>query len=252
MTTDPNALPDLSRPLTEAEIDELDRALAALPEDRDSFDIAMLEGYLVGVLLQPESIPDDDWLPPIFDAPDGEPVIPGDEAQVARVLELLMRHFATLEAQIEAREPFDPILYDIAIEGQARPSRDQALAALWPWASGFAAAMHEFPEVLEIADDDEAVDDAIAEIFRHVPVDPDDDSEHARELREDRARLDEMSPLADLDDAVAAVVDAVMDIADVTRPREPLVRDGPKVGRNDPCPCGSGRKYKQCHGRSDD
>ncbi|OGI38517.1 MAG: preprotein translocase subunit SecA [Candidatus Muproteobacteria bacterium RBG_16_64_10] len=27
------------------------------------------------------------------------------------------------------------------------------------------------------------------------------------------------------------------------------VRTGPKVGRNDPCPCGSGKKYKQCHGR---
>jgi preprotein translocase subunit SecA len=27
-----------------------------------------------------------------------------------------------------------------------------------------------------------------------------------------------------------------------------LVRDGVKVGRNDPCPCGSGKKYKQCHG----
>ena len=30
-----------------------------------------------------------------------------------------------------------------------------------------------------------------------------------------------------------------------TRP----VRTGPKVGRNDPCPCGSGKKYKQCCGR---
>ena len=29
----------------------------------------------------------------------------------------------------------------------------------------------------------------------------------------------------------------------------PTMRDGPKVGRNDPCPCGSGKKYKQCHGR---
>ena len=28
----------------------------------------------------------------------------------------------------------------------------------------------------------------------------------------------------------------------------PLVREGVKVGRNDPCPCGSGKKYKQCHG----
>ncbi len=29
----------------------------------------------------------------------------------------------------------------------------------------------------------------------------------------------------------------------------PVVRDGEKVGRNDPCPCGSGKKYKQCHGK---
>ncbi len=29
---------------------------------------------------------------------------------------------------------------------------------------------------------------------------------------------------------------------------EPYVRQQPKVGRNDPCPCGSGKKYKQCHG----
>jgi len=31
--------------------------------------------------------------------------------------------------------------------------------------------------------------------------------------------------------------------------QKPFVRTGQKVGRNDPCPCGSGKKYKQCHGR---
>ncbi len=30
---------------------------------------------------------------------------------------------------------------------------------------------------------------------------------------------------------------------------KPMVRDTPKVGRNEPCPCGSGQKYKKCHGR---
>jgi preprotein translocase subunit SecA len=29
----------------------------------------------------------------------------------------------------------------------------------------------------------------------------------------------------------------------------PFVRDGKKIGRNDVCPCGSGKKYKQCHGK---
>jgi preprotein translocase subunit SecA len=38
------------------------------------------------------------------------------------------------------------------------------------------------------------------------------------------------------------------DMADTTVRRTP-VQAGPKIGRNDPCPCGSGKKYKQCHGR---
>ena len=33
------------------------------------------------------------------------------------------------------------------------------------------------------------------------------------------------------------------------RRHTPIVKTGPKVGRNDPCPCGSGKKYKDCHGR---
>ena len=31
--------------------------------------------------------------------------------------------------------------------------------------------------------------------------------------------------------------------------QETVRRSQPKVGRNDPCPCGSGKKYKNCHGR---
>jgi preprotein translocase subunit SecA len=31
--------------------------------------------------------------------------------------------------------------------------------------------------------------------------------------------------------------------------QQPYVRRGGKVGRNDPCPCGSGKKFKHCHGR---
>jgi SEC-C motif-containing protein len=31
-------------------------------------------------------------------------------------------------------------------------------------------------------------------------------------------------------------------------PQQPLVREAPKVGRNDPCPCGSGKKFKKCCG----
>ena len=33
------------------------------------------------------------------------------------------------------------------------------------------------------------------------------------------------------------------------RPKTEPVKAGPKIGRNDPCPCGSGKKYKNCHGK---
>lgn len=38
--------------------------------------------------------------------------------------------------------------------------------------------------------------------------------------------------------------------ADPSQKLQPIRRDQPKVGRNDPCPCGSGKKYKKCHGTS--
>jgi preprotein translocase subunit SecA len=37
--------------------------------------------------------------------------------------------------------------------------------------------------------------------------------------------------------------------ADEAEEAKPFVREGRKIGRNEPCPCGSGKKYKQCHGK---
>ncbi len=39
--------------------------------------------------------------------------------------------------------------------------------------------------------------------------------------------------------------------ADAAQQQTPYTREGQKVGRNEPCPCGSGKKYKQCHGKLD-
>jgi preprotein translocase subunit SecA len=50
---------------------------------------------------------------------------------------------------------------------------------------------------------------------------------------------------ADYDEALAAVAEAPA----VAASPPPFTRAGQKVGRNDPCPCGSGKKYKHCHGR---
>lgn len=50
---------------------------------------------------------------------------------------------------------------------------------------------------------------------------------------------------ADYDEALAS---PSADEAEQLAGGQPVVRDGMKVGRNDPCPCGSGKKYKNCHG----
>jgi preprotein translocase subunit SecA len=50
----------------------------------------------------------------------------------------------------------------------------------------------------------------------------------------------------------AAVAEAPPELARREAQAQPIMpahRDAAKVGRNDPCPCGSGKKYKQCHGR---
>jgi len=57
---------------------------------------------------------------------------------------------------------------------------------------------------------------------------------------------------ADYDEALGATAGGGGDEGNggvAVAPPPPFVRAGQKVGRNDPCPCGSGKKYKHCHGR---
>jgi uncharacterized protein len=52
-------------------------------------------------------------------------------------------------------------------------------------------------------------------------------------------------------DALAAAIWAVYDLRQMWRslgPRVDPIRKPAEPGRNDPCPCGSGKKYKKCHG----
>ncbi|HEX6590424.1 MAG TPA: SEC-C metal-binding domain-containing protein, partial [Moraxellaceae bacterium] len=56
-------------------------------------------------------------------------------------------------------------------------------------------------------------------------------------------------------DADAVIAEEQAELAAIAKGEQPLaapepfVREGAKVGRNDPCPCGSGKKYKHCHGQ---
>ena len=114
-----------------------------------------------------------------------------------------------------------------------------------PWVAGFQWAQACFPEREDTADD--AVGAALARLYRHLPPETDEE-------RELVATMDREQPLADLDAGIEDLVNATAELWDLTAKARfavaPLRRETPKVGRNDPCPCGSGKKFKQCHGKA--
>jgi preprotein translocase subunit SecA len=79
--------------------------------------------------------------------------------------------------------------------------------------------------------------------------------EQQQEIREGREQKTDMTKLrqqkTELDSSGAEEIthgDDYHDPSNVAVKQQPVVA-APKIGRNDPCPCGSGKKYKQCHGK---
>lgn len=257
-----------SRDLSDAEFAELDDLLADTPEPLDPLDVVMLDGFLCGVLVQPVLIEPAQWLPVVFDLDGRALPADADPAWLARCSELILRRQAALNRAMLEDGWFDPLVLEpdddappategdataSALEGDATPAApdDDPLAdlspvsrALMPWVAGFQFATDHFPALLELPDD--AVSLAVARLFRHLPAQTDEEREVVATLNRD-------FPLPDLDAAIEELVLAVADLADLTRDAryrvETVARDGPKLGRNDPCHCGSGKKFKHCHGR---
>ncbi|NMB41156.1 MAG: DnaJ domain-containing protein [Firmicutes bacterium] len=69
------------------------------------------------------------------------------------------------------------------------------------------------------------------------------------ELYDDDDEGDEIAGFFDEDDGVDDFFVDDFDPFGSFEPQQPYVREHPKIGRNDPCPCGSGKKYKKCCGR---
>ena len=81
--------------------------------------------------------------------------------------------------------------------------------------------------------------------------------EAPQQLREGRQQKTDMSSMqANKEEIDAAGDDYAANEKDYYDPsgggaavKQEPVKVGPKIGRNDPCPCGSGKKFKHCHGR---
>jgi uncharacterized protein len=246
----------LATALSDADLDEWGQLLAAGWAPEETMDLEEIDGLLAGMLCGPRLVLPSAAIATIFG--DEEPAWP-DQRTVERFHELLLRRWneiaSALDAPIERLD--DPRAYvPLMTEwDDSEEAIQKALAAgeidRLPqygelWALGFMHAVtmtqddwNDLPK-----DDDEGaqmVEEALSAIMALVP--DEDDPETGMSIDE-------------RDEMVADALVAVYDMRDYWkqvnfergRNKEP-VRRAPKIGRNDPCPCGSGKKFKACCGR---
>ena len=85
-------------------------------------------------------------------------------------------------------------------------------------------------------------------VLSHVQVRREDPAEEEARLRREAEALAERMQFQHADASALAAEQNNGEEGDVAVAAAP-VRAEPKVGRNEPCPCGSGKKYKHCHGQ---
>jgi uncharacterized protein len=248
----------LLQPLSDADIDDLARMLGADWAPESTMDIEQLDGFLAGLICSPSVAMPSRYVPEIFGA---EPQFP-DMATAQRFYGLLMRRnnqIATaLNAPVERLDDpraYVPLLLDWSADGEiARAIAQSDETAPLPlagelWARGFMHAvelMRDDWEAVPEGDEEGArlVGDALDAIVALVPDEDEEGGRAAAGSDEERGDL--------ISEALIAAYDLREYWRDVqfeqVRVKEPIRRE-PKVGRNDPCPCGSGKKFKQCHGR---
>jgi uncharacterized protein len=225
-------LQDLPLPLR-----ELEARMSALPAECDVMMLGELDGFLTGVLVCPDLIPPSEWLPLVWGG--GDPDIAegcafGDTADLNAFCQLVVAHYNQIGADLN-RGPgtFAPI-YEVDA---------QSNYVVWElWLSGFTGAMALRPESWKAValDGDEDAATALATLLALAGIDADGVG-----LTEEH--IEELVPMAP--DMIPFCVDklhAWRVRRDTPQPRPLTIRA--KIGRNERCPCESGRKYKTCCG----
>jgi uncharacterized protein len=207
----------------------LDGALADLPVEQPML-LTELDGFLTGLLLSPQAISADEWMAIIW-GPETEGVPPFEDPLDVRWFAAAVAARQAEIARDLARGKFQPVL-DI-------DERDREVLCE-DWIVGLAEAVALRPEAWSaLADDDD-----VAETWSRL--------ETLIEVAREESELDSVAINALQDHAVRDLTDAVLRLyAASDRPalataRAPSAAPAAKVGRNDPCPCGSGRKHKRC------
>jgi uncharacterized protein len=208
--------------LTEADVQRLSLYLCELGDD--AMLLSELDGYLAGVIVCPEMIPPSEWLPLVWG--EGHMFQSPEEAQ--ELLPIVMALYNDIARAIGRSRGYVP-----------RLDADTDDSPLWElWASGFARALDLRPWAWSLYDD-MAEDDPEAIPFRLLnALATAAEESGGSDLHDDLQKL--------LRDNAEAILGSSVERLNRTR-LATLEADRPtKIGRNDPCPCGSGKKYKKC------
>jgi uncharacterized protein len=198
-----------------------------------------LDGYLTGIIVTPQaaSIRPSAWIARLWgdDAPIFE-----DEAQIEAVLGAVMIHYNTLLRDIDRslkRMEADRIVdyRPLFLSGDQKPTHD----AMRAWVRGFWKAMALAPETWSALVEDDRTNIIIAPFVGFFDLGTDEPHEIPDDI-DDRFDAD-----ATLIPRMILVLRKLARIRE-TAGRTTLLSRRSKVGRNDPCPCGSGKKYKRC------
>lgn len=212
-------------------LDELDRAL--LEQGEDCMLLSQLDGFLTGILVSPDLIVPSQWLRLVWAGEDGTgmPVF-SDMGGLQRFTDLVMHHYHVILGSLGQAGSFEPVL-------EIDTRTDETFWEMW--VEGFGQAMDLAPAGWQriVADDDPGCGAAIAGL---------------RELRSFADGTRKLSRAAEdrWDREAPSLIPIWVEMLHQWRvendPHRPSAIKRQKIGRNDPCSCGSGRKYKKCCG----
>ena len=252
--------------------DELD---AILDDMRSRYDETpqweFCEGFMAAVICMRRPLAPDDYLSALlalpFEANEANEADPeagsfADDAQQTRFMTLWHQRRAevatALDSEVDSLEDdrcYHPEVMDVrgavaemAPDEQAAFKGEDLPAFAQVWALGFMFAVEYYPDDWTAPRDKDAaqwLDEALEAIV--AMTEDDTDPPEVSPLSEDGAPSTSIARLNAFGEAIWAVYD-LRELWKTLGPRVETVRKEAAPGRNDLCPCGSGRKYKKCHG----
>jgi uncharacterized protein len=259
---------DLSLPANEVSPDEFDEIDAILDELRTRYDETpqweFCEGFMAAVICCRRAIPAQEYLEVLLavSEDEGSEGSFADAAQRERFMALWNKRWAevatALDVEVKSLDDeaaYQPEVMDVRAAVAELPeaeraavSADEIPAFAQVWALGYMFAVESWPEEWVAPRDKDAAKWLDAALQALVALTEDDEGEP------------EVSPFSDDGpptmsvarlNAFADAVWAVYDLREIWRsigPRVETLRKVEEPGRNDPCHCGSGKKFKKCHG----